>query len=265
MDGEQPIKLERTKQRVEATDVDMSGSIFSDVNLACAAFNNVKLAEATIHDANLSGMRISDANLSGASIVESNTATIAPAYRRNCRVGQPVSAELLDSLWLRHGVGYAGARIPRDQVYLRRKTRAAYQTGYFAGVLRLVGNPGQQHILERDSLARTKLDLAHSIHHRLDGPLAIDRHDLFADAVVGGIEADGQLGPHLWRLLGKALDSRHDAGSRDGHTARTQANLLHQQADGGHEVGKVEERLAHAHEDQVHTVAAHLYGVAIED
>ncbi len=76
MDGEQPIKLKRTKQRVEATDVDMSGSIFSDVNLACAAFNNVKLAEATIHDANLSGMRISDANLSGASIVESNTATM---------------------------------------------------------------------------------------------------------------------------------------------------------------------------------------------
>jgi uncharacterized protein YjbI with pentapeptide repeats len=73
MDAEQLVKLEGTKQRVEATDVDMSESTFTDANLARAAFNNVNLAGATIRDANLSRLRISDADLSGASIVASNT------------------------------------------------------------------------------------------------------------------------------------------------------------------------------------------------
>jgi uncharacterized protein YjbI with pentapeptide repeats len=67
------MKLERTKQRVEATDVDMSGSTFNDVNLAGAAFNDVNLAGTTIHDANLSRVRISKADLRGASIVDSQT------------------------------------------------------------------------------------------------------------------------------------------------------------------------------------------------
>ena len=67
------MKLEQTKQRVEAKDADMSGSMFTNVNLKGAVFKDVNLAEATIHDANLSGLRISQADLSGASIVESLT------------------------------------------------------------------------------------------------------------------------------------------------------------------------------------------------
>ena len=67
------MKLEQTKQCVEARDADMSGSKFTDVNLKGAAFKDVNLAEVTIHDANLSGLRISQADLSGASIVESLT------------------------------------------------------------------------------------------------------------------------------------------------------------------------------------------------
>jgi uncharacterized protein YjbI with pentapeptide repeats len=72
MDTEQ-IKLDRMKQRVEATDTDMSGSTFTDVNLSGAKLNDVNLTGAIIDDANLSGLRISNANLTGVSIVESLT------------------------------------------------------------------------------------------------------------------------------------------------------------------------------------------------
>ena len=98
-----------------------------------------------------------------------------------------------------------------------------------------------------------------------DGPLAVDGHDLGADLVVGRVEADGEFGAQVRRLLGESLDAGNDAGGRDGHALRAQANFAHQQADRGHEVVVVEKRLAHAHEDQVHAVAADADGVAIEN
>jgi uncharacterized protein YjbI with pentapeptide repeats len=80
MDVEQTITLERTRQRVDATDADMSGSSFKNVNLSGVTFSDVNLAGAMIDDANMSGcrignanlreLRISGANLTGASIVE---------------------------------------------------------------------------------------------------------------------------------------------------------------------------------------------------
>jgi uncharacterized protein YjbI with pentapeptide repeats len=68
---EHTLKIERTKQRVEAADADMSGSTFTDVSLSGAKFNDVNLTGVLIDDANLSGLRISNANLTGASIVDS--------------------------------------------------------------------------------------------------------------------------------------------------------------------------------------------------
>jgi len=73
METEQTLKLERTKQRVQGTDVDMSGSTFTDVNLSAATFEDVNLAGTSITDANLSGVRIQQANLTGASVVDSLT------------------------------------------------------------------------------------------------------------------------------------------------------------------------------------------------
>jgi uncharacterized protein YjbI with pentapeptide repeats len=67
------MKLERAKQRIEASDADLSGSTFTNVKLAHAAFDDVDLAGATIHNARLSAVRISDANLTGASITGSQT------------------------------------------------------------------------------------------------------------------------------------------------------------------------------------------------
>ena len=68
-----PIKLERVRQRLEATDADLSESTFNDVKLSGAVFNDVNLTGATIQNANLANLRIRDADLRGASIVDSQT------------------------------------------------------------------------------------------------------------------------------------------------------------------------------------------------
>jgi len=65
-------ELKQTRQRIEATNADLSGSTFTDVNLTGAAFNDVKLTGATITNASLSGAQIEDANLSGLQIKQAN-------------------------------------------------------------------------------------------------------------------------------------------------------------------------------------------------
>jgi uncharacterized protein YjbI with pentapeptide repeats len=72
METEQTLKLTGTKQRLEATDTDMSGSTFTDVRLSDSKFDDVNLTGTTINNANLSAIRISNANLAGASITESS-------------------------------------------------------------------------------------------------------------------------------------------------------------------------------------------------
>jgi uncharacterized protein YjbI with pentapeptide repeats len=73
MAAEQPIRIERTKRRVEADDADLSGSTFTNVNLSGVAFHDVNLSGATLREANLTGLRISQANLRNAAIVDSHT------------------------------------------------------------------------------------------------------------------------------------------------------------------------------------------------
>lgn len=81
MNADEIIKLERTKRRVEATDVDMSRSTFSNVNLSGASFDDVNLAGATIQNANLSRLQIRNANLSGATIDGIAVEDMITAYR----------------------------------------------------------------------------------------------------------------------------------------------------------------------------------------
>jgi len=65
---ESVLRLEKTKQKLEATDADLSGSTFTDVNLANASFTGVNLAGMTVRNANLAGLRIRDADLRNASL-----------------------------------------------------------------------------------------------------------------------------------------------------------------------------------------------------
>lgn len=65
---ESVLKLEKTTQKLEAIDANLSGSTFTDVNLANAAFKDVNLAGMTVQNANLAGLRIRDADLRNASL-----------------------------------------------------------------------------------------------------------------------------------------------------------------------------------------------------
>ncbi len=86
-----------------------------------------------------------------------------------------------------------------------------------------------------------------------------------ANRVVGRVQADGQLGADFGGFLGESFDAGNDAGGGDGHALRAEADFFDQQSHRGHEVVVVEERLAHAHEDQIHAIAAHADAVAVED
>jgi uncharacterized protein YjbI with pentapeptide repeats len=73
MEAKGTIQLRNAKQRVEAANMDMSGSAFTDVSLSGASFHDVNFSGATIEDCNLAGLRAENVNLAGASIVNSAT------------------------------------------------------------------------------------------------------------------------------------------------------------------------------------------------
>ena len=102
----------------------------------------------------------------------------------------------------------AGAWIPGDQVDLGIEAGAAKEAGQFTGVLGTVGCAAQQDIFKGEALAGTELELSDGVEQRRDGPLAVDGHDLGADGVVGGVEADGQLGANLRGFSDKVARGR---------------------------------------------------------
>jgi uncharacterized protein YjbI with pentapeptide repeats len=53
MEGDPPMLLKNTRDRIDATASNLSGSKFDDVNLSSATLNNVNLSGATIHNADL--------------------------------------------------------------------------------------------------------------------------------------------------------------------------------------------------------------------
>ena len=132
-------------------------------------------------------------------------------------------------------------------------------------MFRPVGDAAQQHVFEGDALAGTQRNVAHRVNDFDDRPLVVDGHDLGADRIVGRVEADGELGAQVGRFFCESFDPGNDAGGGDGHAPRAEADLADQQAHRSHEVVVVEERLAHAHEDQIHAIAADANGLTIED
>lgn len=162
-----------------------------------------------------------------------------------------------------HGVGYAGAGIPSDEVDLGGKIGAADEPDDFVGMLGLIVDAPQEDIFKGDPLARPQGDFLDGGDEIVDVPLAGDGHDLLADLIVGGVERDGELGAD--GFLGEALDARDDPGGGDGHTRFGDSDFSDEEADSVHEGVVIEERLAHAHEDEVDSVAADLDVVTLED
>ncbi len=71
------MELTATRQRLVASDADLSGSSFTNVNLSGAFFNDVNLAAATFTDANMAGTHIQNVTLRGSRISDANLAEIA--------------------------------------------------------------------------------------------------------------------------------------------------------------------------------------------
>jgi uncharacterized protein YjbI with pentapeptide repeats len=65
----QQLQLQRTARRLDANDVNLSGSVFENVNLSEAAFHDINFSGATIEAANMTGMRLTHVNLRDAAII----------------------------------------------------------------------------------------------------------------------------------------------------------------------------------------------------
>ncbi len=81
MNTQDTIELIDVKKRIQATDVDISGSTFIDVNLSGVAFTDVNLSGATFTDVNLSGVSLVDCSTDGMTIQGIAIADLMDAYR----------------------------------------------------------------------------------------------------------------------------------------------------------------------------------------
>ena len=75
-----------------------------------------------------------------------------------------------------------------------------------------------------------------------------DRHDLFAPLAIGRVDGDGQIGTAF--DFRQRIDPRNDAGRGHGHALRRDIRVQDLQC--ALEVIEIQQRLAHAHEDDVH-------------
>ena len=62
------MKIQNSKEALQAKNADLSRSDFDDVNLQGARFNNVNLSKSTFTDINFSGTKFSNLNLTNVEI-----------------------------------------------------------------------------------------------------------------------------------------------------------------------------------------------------
>jgi uncharacterized protein YjbI with pentapeptide repeats len=84
------IRLGQTKKRIEALNVNMSGSKFTDVNLAGSMFKDVNLKDTIIEDADLTGVRIGNVNLKGATLDGILIEDLLKAYNQGLTKSTPI-------------------------------------------------------------------------------------------------------------------------------------------------------------------------------
>ena len=107
------------------------------------------------------------------------------------------------------------------------------------------------HVLEAHPAAGALREALPGVDDAGDRPLAVDGHQLVAQLVGGGMQADRQV--HLGQLVDHAVDPRYDTGGADRDAARPDAEPL-RVVEEAHRVEhpiRVVERLAHPHEDDV--------------
>ena len=172
---------------------------------------------------------------------------VIPAARR-------VVGEGLDARgWARAPRG-VGDGIHRDQVDVG--VVVAQQVGQRLRVGGRVVDPVDERDLVGDPAPGRARMLAGGVDHLGHRPAPIERDEDVAERIPGGVQRDGE---RELRPEGRQPpDARHDAAGRDGDVARTQPEPLGigQRRHGVQDAVEVEQRLAHAHEDDVREAAA---------
>ena len=150
--------------------------------------------------------------------------------------------------------------VHRDQVDVGQV--AAQQAGQGVGVDVGVVHTGNHHVLVAHAPARYARVIASGGHDLRHGPATVQRHEHVAQRVAGGVQADRQR--ELRRERRQAPDAGHDARGRDDDVPRPQAEpaRVGQDGHGLQDAVEVQERLAHAHEDDVRQAAAAVGGEA---
>ena len=154
------------------------------------------------------------------------------------------------------------ARLPRsvgDRVHgdaVDVAAAAGQEARQRVGVRRRVVEPIDHHVLVAHPAARRRGVPGRRGDHRSNGPAPVQRHQEVAQRVARRVEADRQRPLRAHR--GQPLDPRHHARSRYRQVAGTQPEALGVRDDDGrlHDGVEVQERLAHAHEDEVRQVTA---------
>ncbi len=144
-----------------------------------------------------------------------------------------------------HRVARGG--VERDQVDVGGQR--ADEAGQLGDVRGPVVHPVDQRPLHREpSVGRRHVVGAGLGQHRQRVP-PVDRHQLVAQLVVGGVQGDGEVDREL--LAGQPPDARDDADGGEGEAAGRQSEVGVDPLDRRPRAVVVGQRLAHAHEDDV--------------
>ncbi len=140
--------------------------------------------------------------------------------------------------------------VERDQVDLARYV--AQQLDHLRGMLGLVVDVLEQGVFHsQDAFATQGGHIAHArFQQYLERVLLVDRHQLVAQLVIGGVQRQGQR--HV-DMLGQFVDHRHHArgGQGDATLGNAIAQIVHHDLHGGDDIVEIQQRLAHAHHDHV--------------
>ncbi len=133
----------------------------------------------------------------------------------------------------------------RQQVDHRAQSPCLARQGVGVGV-GIVG-ACNDHVLEGDALT----ERLRRLEHLLQGVLLFDGHQGSPLVMLGGVERDGE--SELLRPPGQRFHTRQDPDGRNGDMTRPDAEPFGVVEDGEHGVDSrpVEQRLPHAHEDDI--------------
>jgi hypothetical protein len=144
-------------------------------------------------------------------------------------------------------------RIERNQIDLRRQ--APHQLDQLTRMLGFVVDALEHRVFERDRRARATRCVTRACREQfVDRIFLVERHELSAQLIVRRVQRNRERYVAGFRQF---VDHRHKTGrrQRDALVGKTETKIVAHHAHRTHDVVKIEERLAHAHHDDVGELA----------